>query len=122
MATGNSGEVKSLIFDLMGTCLDWHTSISQMLKFQTPGSLAPDGPDRSKILEESSKLALAWREGFFHEIHARFEAGEEPEDIDDTHRRVLNRLIETPEYAQWRFLSEADREDCVEAWHRQRGR
>lgn len=106
----------------MGTCLDWHSSISKLFEAKMKDSLGQNAPASSKISEESSKLALAWRNGFFLEIQIRFEAGEESEDIDETHRRVLTGLIESPDYVQWSFLSDADREDCVQAWHRQLGR
>lgn len=35
---------------------------------------------------------MNWRADFFEEIHMRFTSNAPPEDIDLTHRRVLDRL------------------------------
>jgi hypothetical protein len=108
--------VKVLFFDLMGTCLDWHTSIVDALLLLPP-PLPPPPPqplppshrhipssdssataekenmdDQSSALQ--SRLALRWRQAFFDEIHSRFESGKEAEDIDVTHRRALDRLLD----------------------------
>ncbi|KAI9804656.1 MAG: hypothetical protein M1833_006731 [Piccolia ochrophora] len=77
--------IKALIFDLMGTCCDWHSSILPVLH-SCPAS--PRLPPQTL-----PQLAADWRAGFFEEIHRRFEAGEAAEDIDVTHRRVLDRLL-----------------------------
>lgn len=109
---------KALIFDLMGTCLDWHSSItpilSNALHTTAHAEQKPTPPD-----EEVSNLALSWRQGFFDEIHARFEAGEPEEDIDDTHRRVLRRLLHKQNWRQNRSMSDDGLENCVAAWHNQ---
>ncbi|KZV87131.1 HAD-like protein [Exidia glandulosa HHB12029] len=97
---------RSLIFDLMGTCADWNTSILRAL-------------ERSPRTELShQELAAAWRAGFFAEIHARFEAGLAAEDIDVTHRRVLDRLLGERgiSIAEW---DDAERHRLVRAWHEQ---
>ena len=73
---------KALIFDLMGTCCDWYSSILPIL-----GSAPPLPSLPLKALEQ---LAKDWRAGFFEEIEARFQAEAPAEDIDVTHRRVLN--------------------------------
>ena len=70
---------------------------------------------------ESLDLALQWRQGFFDEIHARFEAGKDPKDIDETHRRVFRRLLDRPEWARYAIMSDQEREGCVGAWHSQSG-
>lgn len=147
--------VKVLFFDLMGTCLDWHTSIVDALHLlpSPPPSPPPPLPpqprppshrhipssdssataekentdDQSSALQ--SRLALRWRQAFFDEIHARFESGKEAEDIDVTHRRVLDRLLDADTAngdgggggsggaPSW---SEAQRQTAVEAWHSMR--
>jgi len=95
--------VKAIFFDFMGTCLDWHTSILPYL------------PNHHVALPESdiSQFALDWRQGFFDEIQARFERGDTQEDIDVTHRRVLDRLL-LERGAGWR---EHERKGAVNAWH-----
>lgn len=99
---------KVLIFDLMGTCLDWYSTVSPAL--HDAFSLA-DG-------EEPPFVALSWRKAFFDEIHARFEAGLPQEDIDETHRRTLLHKLQRV----GRTMSPEKLETCVKAWHLQKGR
>lgn len=66
---------------------------------------------------EYSDVALQWRAGFFEEIHLRFEQSLPQEDIDVTHRRVLDRLLdERVRGGEW---DEASRQSLVDAWHHQ---
>ena len=99
----------------MGTCLDWHSSVTPVLQLALHESARNPPPSNTKV----SDLALSWREGFFAEIHTRFQAGLPQEDIDDTHRRVLKRLLDEPEWQQFGVMSEASVEQCVQAWHTQ---
>ena len=96
----------------MGTCVDWHSSILPALeKAPTIPALPP---------ESLAQLAIDWRAGFFKETSNRGEASQPIEDIDITHRRVLNWLLlargVTP--AQW---DDGVRSKLVAAWHEQRG-
>lgn len=97
--------VKALIFDLMGTCVDWHTSIKPVL----------DGALSASNAEPFPSLGLHWRSAFFEEIHARFENGLPQEDIDETHRRTLLAVLEKKGLK----LEPEKIEECVRAWHRQ---
>jgi FMN phosphatase YigB (HAD superfamily) len=99
--------VKALIFDLMGTCLDWHSTVSQVLE---DALSSPDGA-------ELPFNALSWRHAFFHEIYTRFEAGLPQEDIDETHRRTLLAPLHRSKYT----IDGNKVEDCVRAWHSQKG-
>ena len=104
---------KALIFDLIGTCCDWYSSILPALQ------AAPSIPALpANVLPQ---LAADWRAGFFHEVDTRRQAGQPLEDIDVTHRRVLNWLLlergVTP--AQW---DDGVRNALVMAWHNQKSR
>lgn len=97
----------------MGTCVDWYSSVLPALE---------SAPSITAILPESlPQLAADWRAGFFKEVLMRKEANQPIEDIDVTHRRVLNWLLlakgVTP--AQW---NDGVRTKLVGAWHEQRGR
>ena len=60
---------------------------------------------------------MDWRMGFFHEIHAQYEGGLEQEDIDVTHRRVLDRLL-----SRRNLICDDDaRVALVKSWHVQKG-
>jgi len=103
----STAPIKALIFDLMGTCIDWYSTVSPILK---------DAVSSSDGAGPSPPNALAWRHMFFQEIHNRFEAGLPQEDIDETHRRTLLALL-------GERTMEADKvEACVRAWHSQKGR
>lgn len=109
---------KALIFDLMGTCLDWHSSITPVLQ-QALNETAHNSHTPPPSDQEVSNLALSWREGFFAEIHARFQAGEPQEDIDATHRRVLQRLLAEPKWSAYGSMGAERLGQCVQAWHTQ---
>lgn len=119
-ATKLRHEPKSIIFDLMGTCLDWHAAVTGALEYIMP-QVATRENFEPPTGEDNSRLALEWRQGFFDEIHARFQAGEDPEDIDETHHRVLRRLLNQQKWACYAFMSKQAQRDCVWAWHSQSG-
>jgi hypothetical protein len=48
---------------------------------------------RPLVNEDLPGLASDWRAGFFKAIFAKFEAGEEPPDIDVVHVSVLEELL-----------------------------
>lgn len=108
--------VKAVFFDFMGTCLDWHSSIVDAF------------PDRIPYASRTA-LALAWRRAFFEDIHDRFDRGLEPEDIDETHARLLARLVTDDQscspttrlddatFSHTVRLSEPEQHDAVRAWH-----
>lgn len=96
-------EVRAVFFDFMGTCLDWHSSIVKAL----PSRIAQS---------DRSRLAIAWREAFFREIHVRFEQKLPPENIDITHARCLKTIFSTTSF-QDANLSEDEQQTAVTAWH-----
>jgi hypothetical protein len=100
--------IKALIFDLMGTCLDWHSTVSPILK---------EAVSSSNEIGSRSPNALSWRHRFFNEIHSRFEAGLPQEDIDETHRRTLLALLRGEGWT----MDDDKVEACVRAWHSQKG-
>lgn len=102
--------IKAILFDFMGTCLDWHTSIVAALPASIPQ-------------EKRSQFALEWRQTYFEYNAARLAAGQPPENIDVSHRHTLQRLLATPHWSSSLppgvFASPDDVERCVAAWHRQ---
>lgn len=113
-----STRIKTIIFDLMGTLLDWHTSISRVLQDRFPRFPIPEDSD-ANVAADSSAIALEWRKAFFSEIHRQYESGSAPEDIDQTHRRTLRMVLDRPEWAHRRYLAGNDEEAIVQAWHDQ---
>ncbi|KAE9392643.1 haloacid dehalogenase [Gymnopus androsaceus JB14] len=102
----------------MGTCTNWKVSIVAALKKQcssTPFTLPNLQSD-----EDLARLASDWRTGFFHEIHQRFENGEAQEDIDFTHRRVLDQLLARKEtLVTMDVWGDEIRTELVKSWHHQ---
>ena len=98
-----STKIKAVFFDFMGTCLDWHSGTIEAL----PQSIAAS---------ERSKLALEWRQDYFDSNAARLAANQPPENIDDTLRKTMDRLLEKhPEYEH--LFTEQIKHQCVAAWH-----
>jgi 2-haloacid dehalogenase len=97
--------IKAVFFDFMGTCLDWHSSVSQSFP-----------PTTTK--DDASKLALEWRRLFFIVNNQRFLRGLEPEDIDTTLSRALDLVLEqSPEYKP--HIDSEIKRQMVAAWHAQ---
>jgi len=99
----STARIKAVFFDLMGTCLDWHTGITQTFPQHIPEW-------------QRSELAIQWRQAFFDEIANRFEAKLPQEDIDETHRRTLEVLLQK-EGREARFGA-GDKIKAIQAWHR----
>ncbi|KAJ6600995.1 (S)-2-haloacid dehalogenase IVA [Mycena vulgaris] len=106
MSTLPTSQIKAVLFDFMGTCLDWHSSILAVL----PSALSDDA---------KSDFALEWRQTYFDANTARIRNGEPPENIDDTHRRTLLVVLDKhPEFKP--FFGQDVQEKAVAAWHAQK--
>jgi 2-haloalkanoic acid dehalogenase type II len=99
-------QIKAVLFDFMGTCLDWHSSILPIL----PSALSKD---------TKSDFALEWRQAYFDANTDRLRNGELPEDIDTTHRRTLLDLLDKHPDIKALFTQEVQ-EKAIAAWHRQK--
>ena len=104
---------KALIFDLMGTCCDWYSSILNIINTSPSVSCLPP--------HKREQLAKDWRAGFFYDIHARFQAGQPSEDIDITHRRVLDDLLTVRGIGNDVWGNDV-RKKLVDGWHEQKGK
>lgn len=100
--------IKAVLFDFMGTCLDWHSAIT--------ASLPPSLPEQTR-----SQFALAWRQAYFDHNAARLASGKPTEDIDISHRTTLRaQLASSPPEVQAAFASTPGAEEaCIVAWHSQ---
>jgi len=102
----SSSQIKAVLFDFMGTCLDWHSSILAVL----PSALSHD---------VKSDLALEWRQTYFDANIVRIRNGEPPEDIDTTHRRTLLAVLDKRPEIKPLFTQDVQ-EKAVAAWHNQK--
>lgn len=108
MMPSSLSSAQVLVFDLMGTCTDWHTSITLAIsRLPVPANLEPS---------ELRSLAIEWRAEFFRYILDSFARGEQSPDIDIVHHQVLNKLL-TKHNVGYDVWNTAAREQLVEAWH-----
>jgi 2-haloalkanoic acid dehalogenase type II len=100
--------IKAVLFDFMGTCLDWHSIIVSSLPESIPAATR-------------SNFALQWRQAYFDANAARQASNLPPEDIDITHRRVLESMLGMPEYAPVAtHFTTSVQDTAIQAWHQQR--
>ncbi|MGE0312577.1 MAG: haloacid dehalogenase type II [Lautropia sp.] len=82
----DSSGIDVLAFDVFGTVVDWHGTISRHVD-----ALALRGADGGRI--DGSAFALAWRAGYKPAM-ARVRSGELPwTRIDDLHRMILDDVL-----------------------------
>ena len=103
LPTSRNGQIKAVLFDFMGTCLDWHSTILHIL----PSALSQD---------VKSDFALEWRQTYFDANVARSRNGEPPENIDTTHRRTLLDVLDKHPDIKPLFTQDVQ-EKAVAAWH-----
>jgi 2-haloalkanoic acid dehalogenase type II len=97
--------IKAVLFDFMGTCVDWHSSAVQAMP-----SLVPRN--------EASKIAMEWHQQYFYENSQRSTQELEPEDIDVTLARALSVVLDrNPEHKA--HFDDAAKRNMVEKWHSQ---
>jgi len=97
------GELKALCFDVFGTVVDWHASIS-------------DEVQRLGLPVEGGAFALAWRAGYAPAMDAVRRGVLPWTTIDGLHRHILDRLLAQHGIA----LGEDATADLNRIWHRLR--
>lgn len=97
-----AGRYQVLAFDVFGTVVDWHGSISREVEALLPGV-------------DGNAFALAWRAGYAPAMQ-RVRSGELPWTlIDDLHRLILEAVLRD---FGIHHLDEAQRQHLNLAWHR----
>ncbi|KAI7971855.1 hypothetical protein EIK77_007454 [Talaromyces pinophilus] len=104
-------KIKAVLFDFMGTCLDWHSG--------TLAALPQSIPAKTR-----SEFALQWRQNYFDSNAARLAANLPPEDIDLTLRRTLDAMLKEERWGDVKAgfdalddKEEEVKEGVVKAWH-----
>ncbi|KAI1870507.1 uncharacterized protein JN550_005050 [Neoarthrinium moseri] len=105
----NAGPIKAVIFDYMGTCLDWHGAVTLGLPDTIPAY-------------QRSPLALAWRQQYFRESERRVSKGSPVEDVDTTLKRALDHVLHQDTHFRTLAIHFDARsaEEAIQSWHRQR--
>ena len=99
---GGNG-VKAVLFDFMGTCLDWHSSIVPVLPH-----------DMSE--QDRSGFALEWRQAYLDLSAGRGRDGLPPQDVDVTYRQALKDTLERHPDVKSLFTEELQVK-TVTQWH-----
>src|SRR5262245_12744928 len=101
-----TGSTKALVFDVFGTVVDWHGSVTRETR-----ALA-----KAKGLRlNAAKFAKAWRAGYRPAMD-RVRSGEAPfEKIDAIHRAILERVLQEFKVAS---LTDEDKMHLNLVWHR----
>jgi 2-haloalkanoic acid dehalogenase type II len=94
---------KAVLFDYMGTCLDWHTGVVAVF----PSDLDED---------KKSEIALQWRQQYFLEVRNRLKNKLSIEDVDETFRKALDSTLERYPEEKSKFTSSI-KANSVRQWH-----
>ena len=93
---------KVIAFDIFGTVVDWHGSISEEIQ-------------KLRLPVDANAFATAWRKGY-QPAMARVRSGELPwTKIDDLHRMILDEIL--VDFAIT-HLSESEKQHLNLVWHR----
>ncbi len=112
MRTAHQALPQVLAFDIFGTVVDWHGSISAEVNAMK--LLANNGPQESGPVD-GGEFALAWRAGYQPAMR-RVMSGELGWTlIDDLHRMILDEVLEK---FQIRQLDEIQKQHLNKVWHR----
>jgi 2-haloalkanoic acid dehalogenase type II len=97
-------KLRAVLFDFMGTCLDWHSGALTTLPQSIPESTR-------------SSLALQWRQAYFDINADRLSANLPIQDFDITLADALSKTLDE-KYPQYKELfGHDDVRKCVAKWH-----
>ncbi|CAI6342041.1 unnamed protein product [Periconia digitata] len=100
--------IKAILFDFMGTCLDWHTSVLSSL----PPSLPPSS---------ASSLALHWRHQYFSLNRARLSQNLTIAPFDTVLASALTNTLASPAFAHLStHFDETAKKNAIRAFHVQK--
>ncbi|KAJ7354388.1 haloacid dehalogenase [Mycena albidolilacea] len=106
-------DVKALLFDVFGTVVDWHGSVTQELeRLGKEHAIDADWKD----------FATTWRRGYLENTRRIAQGGTGPSSVDVMHREILQDILDTP---LWRpvgdKLTSDARDELNLIWHRLNG-
>ncbi|KAJ7474836.1 HAD-like domain-containing protein [Mycena latifolia] len=106
-------DVQALVFDVFGTVVDWHDSLTRELA--TLGKkYGVDG--------DWSAFAKTWRRGYMDGIQEVAKGGAGSLNVDEMHREILEKILRSPEWSDFGIkLNQEEREKLNSAWHRLHG-
>lgn len=94
-------QIKVIAFDVFGTVVDWHSSVTREV-------------EEMKLGVDAGEFALAWRAGYQPAMQEVMDRGEWV-ILDVLHRRILDRVLSDFDLES---LSETERGHLNRVWHR----
>ncbi|KAJ7708252.1 haloacid dehalogenase [Mycena rosella] len=105
--------VQALVFDVLGTVVDWHGSLTQ--EIATLG-------EKYGATGDWSDFAKTWRRGYIDHIDKVVQGGIGSLNVDEVHREILETMLHSPEWSHFgALLNKEEREKLNSAWHRLHG-
>ncbi|KAJ6526868.1 haloacid dehalogenase [Mycena vulgaris] len=106
-------DVHALLFDVFGTVVDWHGSVTRELE-----ALGK----KHGIDGDLSAFAKTWRRGYLETTRKVAQGGAGPSSVDTMHREILEEILRSPEWSSFgSVLDDSARADLNLAWHRLHG-
>ncbi|KAG2117518.1 hypothetical protein BD769DRAFT_1052323 [Suillus cothurnatus] len=104
-------EIDACLFDVFGTVLDWHSTVTRQVAPLSKGLLLEGSQDADDFAEE-------WRAGYYAYVKKVSQGGEGTVNADIMHRQILDDMLTTP---HWSHLvdvwGDSDREELTMIWH-----
>ncbi|KAJ6531370.1 HAD-like domain-containing protein [Mycena vulgaris] len=106
-------DVQALFFDVFGTVVDWHSSLTQELAI-LGDKYGADG--------DWSAFAKTWRRGYMDHFQEILQGGTGSLNVDEIHREILEDMLRSPEWSHFGAqLDKDERGRLNTAWHRLHG-
>ncbi|KAG2113230.1 HAD-like domain-containing protein [Suillus clintonianus] len=104
-------EIDACLFDVFGTVLNWHSTVTRQVACLSKGLLIEGSQNAIDFAEE-------WRAGYFAHVKKVARGGEGTFNADIMHREILDDMLATP---RWSYLAEiwgeSNREELTMIWH-----
>jgi len=109
--------VEALAFDVFGTVVDWHGSVTRELKEKASASST-----LTKYTDDDwADFATEWRSGYLRITRQVADGGEGQLNVDRMHRQILEEMLKTERWsklAQLEDWDDAHKSELNMCWHR----
>ncbi len=104
-----AGDVRALLFDVFGTCVDWRTSVARQARALGERRGVGEGVDWEAFAD-------AWRARYQPQIETVRSGTREWVNLDVLHREALDEVV--AEFGLDAAFGGVDRDELTRAWHR----
>lgn len=104
-------EIDACLFDVFGTVLNWHSTVTRQVARLSRGLLLEGSQDAVDFAEE-------WRAGYYAHVKRVSQGGEGTSNADIMHREILDDMLTSPRWSHMAEVwGESDRENLTMIWH-----